>query len=60
MKVLLTIAVLVLAAPAILLVGIAAGPAILVLLFIGGIALVTIALGWMVDRATWHHSLRAR
>jgi hypothetical protein len=39
-------------------VGIALGPAILVLLFIGGIALMVIALGWLVDRAMWHPSHR--
>jgi hypothetical protein len=60
MKVLTAIAALVLAAPVVILVGIAAGPAILVLLFIGGIALVTVALGWMVDRAMWHHSHHVR
>jgi len=59
MKVLLTILALVLVTPVVFLVGIALGPAILVLLFIGGIALVVIALGWVVDRAEWHHSRRA-
>ena len=60
MKVLLTIVAVVLMAPVVFLVGIALGPAFLVLLFIGGIALMTIALGWLIDRAMWHHSHRTR
>jgi hypothetical protein len=54
MKVLLTILAVVMLTPVLFLVGIALGPVILVLLFIGGIALMAIALGWLVDRATWH------
>ncbi len=40
---------------ALVLVGIALGPAILVLLFIGGIALCVIAGVWLVARAREHH-----
>lgn len=59
MKVLLTILAIVLVTPALLVVGIALGPAILVVLFIVGIALVVTALAWLVDRARWHHAHRA-
>lgn len=38
-----------------LVVGIALGPAILVLLFIGGIALCVVAAMWVVGRARSHH-----
>ena len=60
MKVLLTILALVLMAPVILVVGIALGPAILVMAYIGGIAMVVIALGGLVDRARSHRSRRMR
>lgn len=55
MKVLLTILALVLAAPLLVLVGVALGPAILVALFIAGFALVEGALVWLVDRVRMHH-----
>ena len=58
-KVLLTILAAVLLAPLVVLVGIALGPAILVLVFIGLIALMVIAVGWLIDTA-WHHSRRTR
>jgi hypothetical protein len=58
MKVLLAILGVMLMTPVLFVVGIALGPAILVLLFIGGIALMVIALGWFVDRALWHPSRR--
>ena len=40
--------------PVLILVGIAMGPAILVILFISGIALFTVGLAWMLDRARTH------
>ena len=52
MKVLLTILAVVLLLPVLLIVGIALGPAALVLLFIAGIALVTVGLYRLVDKAT--------
>lgn len=51
MKVLLTILFVVLALPVLLVIGIALGPAALVMLFIVGIALVTVGLLRLVDRA---------
>ena len=60
MKVLLTILGVLLMAPLVVLVGVALGPAILVVLFIVGIALMVIAMGWLVEKATWHHSRRTR
>ena len=51
MKVLFTIFVVVLMAPVVLLVSIALGPAALVILFIGGIALIMAVPVWLVDRA---------
>lgn len=60
MKVLLAIPALVLVTPVVLLVAIALGPVILVLLYIGGIALMVMALAWVIERATWHHSRSAR
>jgi hypothetical protein len=59
-KVLLTILALVLAAPVVLLVGIAMGPAILVIVFIGGFALIMTALAWLVASAKAHHDRRTR
>jgi hypothetical protein len=58
MKVLLTILAVLMIAPVLVLIGIALGPAILVMLFIFGIALMVIALGWLIDKAMWHHSQR--
>jgi hypothetical protein len=60
MKVLLTILAVVLMAPLLLLVGIAMGPAALVILFIVGFALIWAALFWLVDRAKSHHARRTR
>ena len=40
--------------PVLVLIGIASGPVMLVLLFISGIALVTVGLLWMFDRARTH------
>lgn len=54
MKVLLTIFFVVLALPVLLVVGIVLGPAALVMLFIVGIALVTVGLLRVVDRARPH------
>ncbi len=45
---------------ALVLVGIALGPAILVLLFIGGIALCVIAGMWLVGSAREHHEQHRR
>ena len=60
MKVLLTVLAVVLMLPVILVVGIALGPAILVIVFIVGIAMVVLAVGWLADRARWHRSRRTR
>ena len=60
MKVLLTIFAVVLMAPVVLLVGIALGPAALVMLFIVGIALIMAAPVWLVDKAWSHHAHRTR
>ena len=60
MKVLFTIFAVVLMAPVLLLVGIALGPAALVMLFIVGIALIMAGPVWLVDRATSHHARRTR
>jgi hypothetical protein len=57
-KVLLTILAVVLMAPVLLLVGIALGPAALVILFIVGIALIMAGPVWLVDRARSHHARR--
>ena len=54
MKVLLTILFVVFALPVLLVVGIAFGPAALVMLFIVGIALCTVGVLWLVDRARPH------
>ena len=54
MKVLLTILFFVLALPVLLVVGIALGPAALVMLFIVGITLITVGMLRMVDRARPH------
>jgi hypothetical protein len=51
-KVLLTILAVVLLLPVLLVVGIAMGPAALVLLFIAGIALITVGLLQLVYRVT--------
>ena len=58
MKVLLTIFAVVLMAPVLLLVGIAMGPAALVILFIVGIALITAAPVWLVYRVRSHYERR--
>ncbi len=58
MKVLLTIFAVVLMAPVLLLVGIAMGPAALVILFIVGIALITAGVVWLVDIARSHYARR--
>ena len=60
MKALLTIFGVVLMAPVVLLVGIALGPAALVILFIVGIALIMAGPVWLVERARSHHSRRTR
>jgi hypothetical protein len=60
MKVLLTIFAVALMAPMLLLVGIALGPAALVILFIVGIALIMAVPVWLVDRARSHHARRTR
>ena len=60
MKVLLTILALVVMAPVLLLIGIALGPAALVILFIVGIALIMAGLVWLVDRAKSHRTRRTR
>jgi hypothetical protein len=53
-KVLLTILFVVFALPVVLVVGIALGPAALVMLFIVGLALITVGLLRLVDRARPH------
>jgi len=58
MKVLLTIFAVVLMAPVLLLVGIALGPAALVILFIVGIALIMAGPVWLVDRARSRYARR--
>ena len=58
MKVLLTILAVVLMAPVLLLVGIALGPAALVILFIVGIALIMAGPVWLVERARSHYPRR--
>ena len=58
MTVLFTLLAVVLLIPVLLVVAIALGPAILVMLFIGGIALVVIALAWTVERAHSRHARR--
>jgi predicted MFS family arabinose efflux permease len=60
MKVLLTILAIVLMAPVLLLVGIALGPAALVILFIVGIALIMAGPVWLVERARSHYARRTR
>ena len=60
MKVLLTILAVVLMAPVLLLVGIALGPAALVILFIVGIALIMAGPVWLVERARSHYPRRTR
>jgi predicted MFS family arabinose efflux permease len=60
MKVLLAIFAVVLMAPVLLLVGIALGPAALVILFIGGFALIMAGVVWLVDSAKSHHARRTR
>jgi hypothetical protein len=60
MKVLLTIFAVVLMAPVLLLVGIAMGPAALVISFIVGIALITAAPVWLVYRVRSHYARRTR
>ena len=60
MKVLLTILAVVLMAPVLLLVGIALGPAVLVILFIVGIALIMAGPVWLVERARSHCARRTR
>jgi hypothetical protein len=54
MKVLITLLLVVLALPVLLVVGIALGPAALVMLFIGGIALITVGILRLADRARPH------
>jgi hypothetical protein len=58
--ILFAILAVVLATPALLVVGIALGPAILVIVFIGGIALVTIAVMWLVASLWSRHTRRTR
>jgi len=60
MKVLLTIFAVVLMAPVLFVVGIALGPAALVILFIVGIALIMAVPVWLVERARSHHARRVR
>jgi hypothetical protein len=60
MKVLLTIFAVVLMAPVLLFVGIALGPAVLVILFIVGIALIMAGPVWLVDGARSHYARRTR
>jgi thiosulfate reductase cytochrome b subunit len=59
-KVLLAILALVLAVPVVLVVGIALGPAILVIVFIAGFALIIAALTWLVESAKSRHERRTR
>lgn len=54
MKVVAAVLGFLLVLPVMLLVGVALGPAILVILFISGIALLTVGLLWMLDRARTH------
>jgi hypothetical protein len=54
MKVVVAVLGFLLLLPVLILVGIAMGPAILVILFISGIALLTVGLAWMLDRARTH------
>jgi hypothetical protein len=53
-KVVVAVVGFLLALPVLLLVGLALGPVALVILFISGIALVTVGLVWMLDRARTH------
>jgi hypothetical protein len=53
-KVVVAVLGFLLALPVLLLVGLALGPVALVILFISGIALVTVGLVWMLDRARTH------
>ncbi len=59
MKVLLTILAVVLAAPVVLIIGIALGPAALVMLFIVGFALIIAGMVWLFDSARSHQARRA-
>jgi hypothetical protein len=54
MKVVVGVLAFLLLLPVLILVGIAMGPAILVILFISGIALVTVGLAWLLERASVH------
>ena len=54
MKVVVAFLGFLLALPVLVLVGLAFGPAILVMLFISGIALVTVGLVWLLYSATIH------
>jgi hypothetical protein len=54
MTVLLTLLIIVLALPVLLLVAFALGPAALVMLFIGGIAMITVGILWLVDQGKSH------
>jgi hypothetical protein len=54
MKLVVAILGFLLVLPMVILVGMALGPAILVILFISGIALITVGLAWMLDRAKTH------
>ena len=60
MKVLLTMFAVVLMTPVLLLVGIAMGPAALVILFIVGIAVIMAGPVWLVERWRSHYARRTR
>lgn len=60
MNVLLTILAVVLMAPVVLLVGIAMGPAALVILFLVGIALITAGVVWLFYIARSHYARHTR
>ncbi len=60
MKVLLTILAVVLMAPVVLIIGIALGPAALVMLFIVGFALIIAGMVWFVDSVKSHQARRVR
>jgi len=60
MKVLFAFLMAVLMLPLLLVIAIALGPAILVMLFIAGFALIGVGLAWLAETARSHHARRTR
>jgi hypothetical protein len=56
MKAFVALLIIVLALPVLLLVGVALGPAALVMAFIGGIALITVGILWLLDLPRSHRA----